>query len=151
MCLFRFCWTWCMNWYMYVYMLLCMNLMNVNISILCFVSDCVFFYKLNVYCVFYPAVTGELMSANPSSSDRKMTSARPSLLWATVATDVFGPSLPSYNCSNALVVTGLLPVATVTYDPLLQCLIVVVITCAWIILLILKREKVATRQPKDCS
>jgi hypothetical protein len=40
---------------------------------LCFVSDCVFFYKLNIDCVFYPAVTGEL------------TLARPSLLWTRVA------------------------------------------------------------------
>jgi hypothetical protein len=50
---------------MYVNMLLdvytlCMNLMNVVINTLCFVSDCVFFYKLNADCVFYPAVTGEL-------------------------------------------------------------------------------------------
>jgi hypothetical protein len=41
---------------------------------LCFISDCVFFYKLNAKCVFYPAVMGEL------------TSARPSLLWTRVAT-----------------------------------------------------------------
>jgi hypothetical protein len=56
---------------MYVYMLLdartlCMNLMNVVISRLCFVLDCVFFYKLNADCVFYPAVTGELTSVSPS-------------------------------------------------------------------------------------
>jgi hypothetical protein len=31
--------------------------------ILCFVLDCVFFYKINVACVFYPAVMGELTSA----------------------------------------------------------------------------------------
>jgi hypothetical protein len=64
---------------MYVYMLLdartlCMNLMNVVISRLCFVLDCVFFYKLNADCVFYPAVMGEL------------TSVSPSLLWTRVAT-----------------------------------------------------------------
>jgi hypothetical protein len=41
-----------------------MNLMNVVISRLCFVSDCFFFYKLNADCVFNPAVTGELMSAS---------------------------------------------------------------------------------------
>jgi hypothetical protein len=29
-------------------------------------ADCVFFYKLNVDCVFYPAVTDELTSACPS-------------------------------------------------------------------------------------
>jgi hypothetical protein len=55
---------------MHVYMLLdvrtlCMNLMNVVISRLCFASDCVFFYKLNTDCVFYPVVTGELMSVSP--------------------------------------------------------------------------------------
>jgi hypothetical protein len=63
---------------MYVYMLLgvrtlCMNLMNVVISRLYFVSDCVFYYKLNADCVFYPAVTGELTSVNMS------------LLWNRVA------------------------------------------------------------------
>jgi hypothetical protein len=52
-----------------------MNLMNVVINRLCFVSDCVFFYKLNVDYVFYPAVMGELMSASPS------------LLWTQVAMD----------------------------------------------------------------
>jgi hypothetical protein len=54
---------------------LCMNLMNVVINRLFFVSDCVFFYKLNTYCVFYPAVMGEL------------TSVSPSLLWTRVAMD----------------------------------------------------------------
>jgi hypothetical protein len=43
-----------------------MNLMNVVISRLCFISDCVFFYKLNVDCVFYPAVMREVTSASPS-------------------------------------------------------------------------------------
>jgi hypothetical protein len=37
-----------------------MNLMNVVINRLCFVLYCVLFYKLNVDCVFYPAVMGEL-------------------------------------------------------------------------------------------
>jgi hypothetical protein len=51
-----------------------------------------------------------------SRSDAQMTSARPSLLWAIVAMDVFGPSLPSYHCSDRLVVSGhsdLRPVAIV--------------------------------------
>jgi hypothetical protein len=47
--------------------------MNVVISRLCFDSDYVFLYKLNVDCVFYPAVTGEL------------TSVILSLLWIQVA------------------------------------------------------------------
>jgi hypothetical protein len=56
---------------MYVYMLLdertfCMNLMNVVISRLCFISDRVLFYKLNAGYVFYPSVTGEWTSVNPS-------------------------------------------------------------------------------------
>jgi hypothetical protein len=51
-----------------------MNFMYVVRCILCFISDCVFFYKLNAKCVFYPAVMGELMSA------------RPSLLWTRVVT-----------------------------------------------------------------
>jgi hypothetical protein len=41
-----------------------------------------------------------------------MTSARPSLL--------------SYHCNDALVMMGQLPIATVTYGSLLQCLFVVV-------------------------
>jgi hypothetical protein len=54
---------------MYVYMLLdartlCMNLIIVVISRLCFILDCVFFYKLNADCVFYPVVTGELTSVS---------------------------------------------------------------------------------------
>jgi hypothetical protein len=64
---------------MHVYMLLdertlCMNLMNIVISRLCFVAHCVFFYKLNACCIFYPPVTGELTLVNPS------------LLWTRVAT-----------------------------------------------------------------
>jgi hypothetical protein len=47
-----------------------------------------FFYKLNVDCVFYPVVMGEL------------TSTRPSLLVSTVATDSFCPSLLCYHCSH---------------------------------------------------
>jgi hypothetical protein len=72
---------------MYVYMLidirtLCMNLMNVVISILCFVSDCAFFYKLNANCIFYLTVTGDLTSVSlpvatvDSSSDEQVTPAR---------------------------------------------------------------------------
>jgi hypothetical protein len=38
-----------------------------------FGSDCVFFYKLNADCVFYPTVTSEL------------TSVSPLLLWTQVA------------------------------------------------------------------
>jgi hypothetical protein len=56
------------------YMNLMLNLMYVIRCRLCFVLDCVFFYKLNADCVFYSAVTGEL------------TSARLSLLWTRVAT-----------------------------------------------------------------
>jgi hypothetical protein len=40
--------------------------MNVVISRLSFISDCIFFYKLNVYYIFYPAVTGEVTSVSPS-------------------------------------------------------------------------------------
>jgi hypothetical protein len=61
-----------------------------------------------------------------SSRDRWMMSPHSSLLRGTVATDVFCPSLLSYNCSDALVVTGRLSVTTVTYDSLLQCMFVVV-------------------------
>jgi hypothetical protein len=51
-----------------------------------------------------------------------MTSARPLLLGATVAMDVFCPSLLSYH-SDALVAMDQLLITTMTYDP---CLIVVV-------------------------
>jgi hypothetical protein len=61
-----------------------------------------------------------------SSSDGQMMSARPSLLRATVVMGVFVPSLLSYHYSNALVLTGRLPMATVTYGSFLQCLVVVV-------------------------
>jgi hypothetical protein len=72
-------------------------------------SDCVFFYKLNANCVFYPAVMGELMSAHPS------------LLKSTVVTDSFYPSLMYYHCSDILVaridclsLELLVPVSTTT-------------------------------------
>jgi hypothetical protein len=84
-----------------------MNLMYIARCRLCSVSYYVFFYKLNAYCVFYPAVTGELMSI------------RLSLLGATVATDDFGPSLLSYHSSITLVAMDRLSVSTVTYGPLL--------------------------------
>jgi hypothetical protein len=135
--LFRFCWTWCMNCSIYVYMLLdtwtlCINLMNVVISRLYFVLDCVFFYKLNADYVFYPTVTGWADVGKPvttvdMSSDGQMTLAHPSLLWATVAVGVFVPSLLSYHYSGALVTTGRMPMSIVTYGLLLQCLIIVVI------------------------
>jgi hypothetical protein len=98
----------------------CMNLMNVVINRLCFVSDCVFFYKLNTDCVFYPVVTGDL------------TSVSLSLLWTRVLMSKWRQHVGryyeplSYHCRDALVATAQLPVARVTYDPLLQCLIVVV-------------------------
>jgi hypothetical protein len=88
--------------------------MNVVISRLYFVLDCIFFYKLNADCVFYLAVTGEL------------TSASLSLLWTRVAMSAC-PSLLSYHSSDALVAMDRLPMAIVTYDLLLQRLIVVVI------------------------
>jgi hypothetical protein len=84
----------------------CMNLMYVIRYKLYFILDCIFFYKLNTYCVVYPAVTGELsksVATVDSSSDGWMTSACPSLLGATVVTDVFCTSLLSYHCSDELV------------------------------------------------
>jgi hypothetical protein len=87
----------------------CMNLMLNLIYVircrLCFISDCVFFCKLNVDCVFYPTVTGE------------QTSTRPSLIGATVAMDVFCPLVRSYHCSDALLAIGRLPMAPVDTVP----------------------------------
>jgi hypothetical protein len=63
-----------------------------------------------------------------SSSDEQMMLVRPLLLGATVATGVFGSSLLSYlHSSDALVATYRLSVTTVTYDPLLQFIIIVVL------------------------
>jgi hypothetical protein len=98
----------------------CMNLMYVIRCKLCFILDCVFFYKLNTYCVVYPAVTGELsksVATVDSSSNGWMTSACSSLLGATVVTNVFCTSLLSYHCSDELVArdhNNLWFVATVT-------------------------------------
>jgi hypothetical protein len=50
----------------------------------------------------------------------------PSLLGATIATDVFWLSLLCHY-NNALVATGRLPMATVTYGLLIQCLLIIVV------------------------
>jgi hypothetical protein len=94
--------------------------------------DCVFFYRLNTNCVFYPTVTGELTSARMSLLESTvamdvLTSSQSSLLEVIVATGVFCLSLLSYHYNDVLVATGWLPMATVTYGPLLQCQFVVVI------------------------
>jgi hypothetical protein len=83
-------------------------------------ANCFFFYKLNADCVFYPAVT-----IVDSSSNGWITSPCPSLLGATIAMGRRRTSLLSYHCSDILVATDRLPVTTVTYGPLLQCLFVV--------------------------
>jgi hypothetical protein len=61
------------------------------------------------------------------SSDRQMMSAHPSLQWATLAIGIFGLLLWSYHCSDALVAMGRMPMTTVTYNPLLECMFVVVL------------------------
>jgi hypothetical protein len=53
------------------------------------------------------------------SSDRQQMSLCPSLLQTTGAIDVFYLSLLCYHCSDAILATGQLPVATVAYGPLL--------------------------------
>jgi hypothetical protein len=60
-------------------------------------------HELNADCVFYLAVMGELMSAHPS------------LLEFTVAMDNFCSSLLCYHCSDVVVGTGMMPIATVAY------------------------------------
>jgi hypothetical protein len=56
---------------------------------------------------------------------------RPSLLETTLVTGGFYSSLLCYHCSDTVVVTGHLPMATVVYDPLLQwCVITVSVSCA---------------------
>jgi hypothetical protein len=109
----------------------CMNLMYVIRCRLCFISYYVFFYNLNVDCVVYPIVAGELDVNTPvatidSSSDGRMMSARPLLGGVIVVTDVFCPSILSYHCNDALVAMDRLPVAIVTYGLLVQSPVVVV-------------------------
>jgi hypothetical protein len=48
------------------------------------------------------------------------------VLQTTVAMGGFYPSLLCYHCSDAVVAIGRLPVATVAYGPLPQCMFVVV-------------------------
>jgi hypothetical protein len=61
------------------------------------------------------------------SSDGRLTSLYPSLLQTTVATDVFCSSLLCYHYSDVVVAMDRLPVATMAYGSMLQCLLVVVI------------------------
>jgi hypothetical protein len=80
--------------------------MNVVIRRLCFISYCVFFYKLNIDCIFDPVVTGEL------------TLASPSLLWTRDVSMPVVTELPLYRrfSSDGLVAhdhSDLRPVATV--------------------------------------
>jgi hypothetical protein len=48
----------------------------------------------------------------------------PSLLQATVTTDVFYPSLLYYHYNNIVVATSQLPITTVGYGPILQCMFI---------------------------
>jgi hypothetical protein len=52
-----------------------------------------------------------------SSSDEQMMSACLSLLWATIAMDVFSQSLLSNHYNDALVATDGMPMTTIIYDP----------------------------------
>jgi hypothetical protein len=82
-----------------------------------------------------------------SSCDEQMMSAHPSLLGAIVAMGIFGPSLLSSHCSDALVATDRLPMATVTYGLLLQCLVIVVwIVCIGNRATIFKQNLLSNRQ-----
>jgi hypothetical protein len=60
------------------------------------------------------------------SSDEQLTSLCPSPLQTIVEMVVFYQLLLYYHCSDMVVVTCRLPMATMAYDPLLQCLLVVV-------------------------
>jgi hypothetical protein len=51
-----------------------------------------------------------------STSDGRMTSGHLSLLETTIAVGSFCPSLLYYYCSNTVVATGLLSMATVVHD-----------------------------------
>jgi hypothetical protein len=114
-----FVWTWCML--LDTYCILFHKLY----------TYCVFFYKLNADCVFLSSSNWWANISTPvatvdSSSDGRITSARPSLLGVTVATCILCPSLLNYHYSDVLVTTDRLPVTTVTYGMLLQWLFVVV-------------------------
>jgi hypothetical protein len=68
------------------------------------------------------------VAATDYSSNRCLASRYPSLLQTTVAMGGFCSSLLCYHCNDIVVATGWLPVATVAYSSLPQCLFVVVIT-----------------------
>jgi hypothetical protein len=83
--------------------------------------ECRMCFELETECRFLSSSDGwadvslSVATMTPSS-DRRMTSACPSLLGAIVATDVFCPSLLCCHCSDILVAMGWLPVDTVTYS-----------------------------------
>jgi hypothetical protein len=60
------------------------------------------------------------------NSNGRLSSLCPSLLQTTVAMGGFCLSLLCYHCSNAVLVTGQMSVATMPYDLLPQCMFVVV-------------------------
>jgi hypothetical protein len=107
--------------------------------------NCILFHKLYADCLLLQikCILCFLSSSNrwadvstsvatiDSNSDGRMTSTRPSLLGATVATCIFCPSLLSYHCSNVLKVMDRLPMVIVTYGPLLQCMFIVVFFIAF--------------------
>jgi hypothetical protein len=128
LCMFSFCWTWCM-------------LLNIDyVFFQKLYANCVFFYKLNADYVIYPTMKGELTSARQSIVVMSvLTSSCPSLLRAIVAMSVLMSSRLSLlgatiattfsaRCYWATTITmSRLLIATMTYDLLLQWLFVVVL------------------------
>jgi hypothetical protein len=82
-----------------------------------------------------------LVTATDHSSDARLTSQCLSLLQTTVATGSFYLSLLCYHCSNVVVAMGQLPVATVAYGLLPQCLFVLVMV--HFICLVVNKDKQA--------
>jgi hypothetical protein len=75
-----------------------------------------------------------------SISDEWLMSQCSSLLQITIPTDIFCPSLLCYHCSDAVLATGQLPVATMAYDLLLQWCAVVVYICRFLLIASLSLE-----------
>jgi hypothetical protein len=142
--LFSFCWIWCVCLALIELDVNCIRCINsvyidmlLDVWTLCYIYVMNFWFAAwmqNVFWTINWMLMGEVMSACPSLlcllvATGIMTSAPPSLIGATVVMGAFYLSLLCHHCSNTLVAMGQLSIGTVTYGPLLQCLLVVVKLC----------------------
>jgi hypothetical protein len=114
---------------LYIYIYICYELLICSLQL--WLTECIIYFELETECRFlfssdgWADVSLSVATVAPSS-DGWMMSVCPSLLGATIATDVFWLSLLCHY-NNALVATGRLPMATVTYGLLIQCLFIIVV------------------------